>query len=135
MKDSEALAEMLGLIGRFNGMPNEHIQVQNQKPRGSKPFTAPKGKIWAQVGFKSSGKYITSIADKPCTRSTGMIYVQLFAPLNDGMLDAAELADQWADHLQFYRFEGLELLASEIIPIDNNPDFYQVNVHTPYTVN
>jgi len=137
MRDFDAKREMRKLIETFvsEGIKTEHFQFQNQPLEGGKPFTAPRNKIWAQVSFGGGDKRIVGLADKPCTRTFGMLFVQLFAPRNTGTDTALITAEKLAEHVQFYRKGGLELQAASVIEVPNNPDFYQVNVHTPYTVN
>ncbi|WP_151712960.1 phage tail terminator-like protein [Acinetobacter bereziniae] len=137
MRDIDAKREIRKLIETFTSkaIKKEHFQFQNQPLESGKPFTAPHNEIWAQVSFGGGDKRIVGLADKPCTRTTGMLFIQLFAPRNTGTDSALIVAEKLAEHVQFYRIGGLELQASSVIEVPNNPDFYQVNVHTPYTVN
>lgn len=137
MRDYDAKREMRKLIEAFTGkgIKKEHFRFQNEKLEGGKHFTAPHNEIWAQVSFGGGDKRIVGLADKPCTRTTGMLFIQLFAPRNTGTDSGLIVAEKLAEHVQFYSIGGLELQASSVIEVPNNPDFYQVNVHTPYTVN
>ncbi|EPF74605.1 phage tail terminator-like protein [Acinetobacter rudis] len=137
MRDFDAKREIRKRIESFvsKGIKKEHFQFQNQPLDGGKHFTAPHNEIWAQVSFGGGDKRIVGLADKPCTRTTGMLFIQLFAPRNTGTDSALIVAEKLAEHVQFYSVGGLELQASSVIEVPNNPDFYQVNVHTPYTVN
>lgn len=137
MRDIDAKREIRKLIETFTSkaIKKEHFQFQNQLLEGGKPFTPPHNEIWAQVSFGGGDKRIVGLADKPCTRTTGMLFIQLFAPRNTGTDPALIVAEKLAEHVQFYSIGGLELQASSVIEVPNNPDFYQVNVHTPYTVN
>lgn len=137
MRDFDAKREMRKLIEAFvnNGLKKEHCHFQNQPLRGGKHFTAPRNEIWAQVSFGGGDKRIVGLADKPCTRTFGMLFIQLFAPRNTGTDTILITAEKLAEHVQFHRKDGLELQAASVIEVHNNPDFYQVNIHTPYTVN
>ena len=137
MRDYDAKREMRKLVESFvsKGIKKEHFQFQNQPLDGGKHFTAPHNEIWAQVSFGGGDKRIVGLADKPCTRTTGVLFIQLFAPRNTGTDSILIVAEKLAEHVQFYSVGGLELQASSVIELPDNPDFYQVNVHTPYTVN
>lgn len=137
MRDFDAKREMRKLIESFTskGIKKEHFQFQNQPLGGGKHFTAPHKEIWAQVSFGGGDKRIVGLADKPCTRTFGMLFIQLFAPRNTGTDSVLIVAEKLAEHVQFYSISGLELQAASVIEVPNNPDFYQVNIHTPYTVN
>lgn len=137
MRDYDAKQAMRKHIEAFvgGGLKKEHCNFQNQSLRGGKHFTAPHKEIWAQVSFGGGDKRIVGLGDKPCTRTTGVLFIQLFAPRNTGTDSVLIVAEKLAEHVQFYRTGGLELQAASVIEVPNNPDFYQVNVHTPYTVN
>lgn len=138
MKDFEAKREIRKLIEQFTGsqiIKKEHFHFVNQPRKDGKPFIAPSNAIWAQVSFGGGDKDIVSIGNQPCTRTLGMLFIQVFAPLNTGTEQALIVAEKLGEYLQFQRIDKLEMQASSVIELPNNPDFYQVNVHVPYTVN
>ena len=135
MTNTEALQAILSCIGTFTGMKKSNIQLANNPLVGGKPYEPPKGEIWAKVTVRNAGSFISGIGDQPCTRTTGIVFIQLFAPLNSGTNDLSMLADKWSDHLQFYRVSHLELLEASIQDTGENNGYYQYNVNVAYRVN
>lgn len=84
-----------------------------------------------------------SLGDQPCTRTPGIVFIQLFAPLHSGTLELSKLADKWAEHMQFYKFGDLEMLQADILDAGHSSaigdpstmSFYQYNVNVSYRVN
>jgi len=129
MTNTEALQAILARVGIFTGMPKENIQLANNPLKDGKPYEPP--------------EFITGIGDKPCKRTVGIIFIQLFAPLHSGTLELSELADLWASHLEFYKVGDLELREASIIDAGHSSaigdpsamSFYQYNVNLSYQVN
>lgn len=135
MTNTEALQAILSRVGTFTGMKKTNIQLANNQIVKGKPFEPPKGEIWAKITVKNAGSFISGIGNKPCTRTTGIIFIQLFAPLNSGTSDLSLLADKWSDHLQFYSVNHLEMLEANILDSGENNGYYQYNVNVAYRVN
>lgn len=135
MTDTQAMQAILKRIGDFKDMPKEHIQTDNQPFFEGAPFSPPKDDIWAQVSISGAGRFIREISNTPSTRTTGIIFIQLFAPLNTGTINVSNMADKWANHLQFFTSGNLEIREASIIHPRNNPDFYQVNINISYVIN
>lgn len=143
MTNTEAMQAMLAHIGSFKGMPMQNVQLANQLRKDGKPFTAPANQIWAKITISNAQPFIASIGNKPRTRTVGIIFIQLFAPLSVGTIELSRLADLWAEHMAFYRTGHLEMLEAGIINVGHsaevgNPssmNFYQYNVNVSYRVN
>ena len=135
MTNTDALQAILSRIGTFIGMKKTNIQFANNPLIGGKPYEPPKSEIWAKVTVKNAGSFISGMGNKPCTRTTGIVYIQLFAPLNSGTHKLSILADKWSDHLQFYRVSHLEMLEASILDTGENNGYYQYNVNVAYRVN
>ena len=143
MTNTQALQAILARVGTFTGMPKANIQLANNPLVGGKPYEPPTGEIWAKVTVKNAGTFISSIGDQPCTRTPGIIFIQLFAPLHSGTLELSKLADKWAEHMQFYKFGDLEMLQADILDAGHSAaigdpstmSFYQYNVNVSYTMN
>lgn len=143
MSNTQALQAILARVGTFNGMPKANIQLANNPLVGGKPFEPPSNEIWAKVTVSNAGSFIAGIGDKPCKRTVGIIFIQLFAPLHSGTLELSELADLWASHLEFYKVGDLELREANIIDAGHSSaigdpssmSFYQFNVNVSYVVN
>lgn len=135
MTNTEALQAILRRVGTFTGMKKTNIQLANNPPVGGKPFEPPKGELWAKITIKNAGSFIYGIGNKPCTRTTGIVFIQLFAPLNSGTNDLSFLADKWSEHLQFYGMSHLEMLEASILDVGEDNGYYQYNVNVAYRIN
>ena len=135
MTNTEALQAILRRVGAFTGMEKSSIQLANNQIIKGKPFESPKGEIWARVTVKNAGSFISGIGNKPCTRTTGIVFIQLFAPLNSGTNDLSLLADKWSEHLQFYGESHLEMLEASILDVGEDNGYYQYNVNVAYRFN
>lgn len=143
MNNTQAIQAILARVRTFTGMPKENIQLANNPLKDGKPYESPEKEIWAKVTVSNAGSHITSVGDKPCKRTVGIIFIQLFAPLHSGTLELSELADLWASHLEFYKVGDLELREASIIDAGHSSaigdpsamSFYQYNVNVSYQVN
>lgn len=143
MTNTEALQAILARVGTFTGMPKANIQLANNPLVGGKSFEPPSNEIWAKITVKNAGTFISSIGDQPCTRTPGIVFIQLFAPLHSGTLELSMLADKWAEHMQFYKVGNLEMLQADILDAGyssaigdpSTMSFYQYNVNVSYRIN
>lgn len=136
MTNTQALRAILARVGTFTGMPKQNIQLANNPLVGGKPFEPPANEIWAKVTVKNAGSFISEIGSKPSTRTTGIVYIQLFAPLNTGTDLISQMADKWAEHMQFHKKDELELREASIIDVSTYGElYYQYNVNISYVVN
>lgn len=143
MTNTQVLRAILAHIGKFTGMTKANIQLANNPLVDGKPFEPPEKELWAKITVNNAGKFITGMGDKPCTRTTGIIFIQLFAPLNTGTDALSQLADKWAEHMEFYKIDHLELHEANIIDAGHSSaigdpssmSYYQYNVNVAYVVN
>ncbi|WP_180175963.1 phage tail terminator-like protein [Acinetobacter sp. YH12025] len=136
MTNTQALRAILARVGTFTGMPKPNIQLANNPLVDGKPFEPPANEIWAKVTVKNAGSFIAEIGSKPSTRTTGIVYIQLFAPLNTGTDLISQMADKWAEHMQFHKKDDLELREASIIDVSTHGElYYQYNVNILYVVN
>lgn len=135
MTNTQALRAILKQVKAFTGMPKEYIQLANAPPHEGKPFEPPENELWAKITVKNAGSFIAEIGAEPTTRTTGIIFIQLFAPLNTGTDALSQLADKWASHMQFHKADALELREAGILDAGDDGRFYQYSVNVPYVVN
>jgi len=143
MTNTEGLQAILMRVGTFTGMPEKYIQLANNELYEGQPFEAPEKELWAKITVSNAGKFISGIGNKPCTRTTGIVFIQLFAPLNSGTYELSLLADKWVEHMEFYSIGHLEMMEASIIDaghtsVIGNPSdlsFYQYNVNVAYRIN
>ncbi|WP_312970871.1 phage tail terminator-like protein [Acinetobacter gerneri] len=130
MTNEQVRQAITARLAAFTGIEQEKIQYSNMNG-----FSIPKAGLWCRVTIRNGGTFISGLADKPCTRTTGAITIQIFARKNTGVKSLSELADKWVQHLQFYRVEDLECLEANVIDVGEDDDFYQYNVTTNYRIN
>jgi len=143
MNNTQALRAILAHVGKFTGMPKDNIQLANNPLVDGKPFEPTENEIWAKVNVKNAGSFIAEIGDKPSTRTSGIIFIQLFAPLNTGTDGVSQIADLWSAHMQFHKADNLELREASILDAGlssaigdpSSMSFYQYNVNVSYIVN
>ncbi|AXY56809.1 hypothetical protein CDG60_09670 [Acinetobacter chinensis] len=143
MTNTQALRAIMARIGTFRGMLKEHIQLANNPLSEGKQFEPPEKELWAKVTVSNGGKFISGIGEKPCTRTTGIVFIQLFAPLNTGTDSLSQLADKWVEHLEFYKKDDLEMREASVIDAGHSSaigdpssmSYYQYNVNVAYVVN
>lgn len=143
MTNTQALRAILARVGTFTGMAKANIQLANNLLVDGKPFQPPESEIWAKITVKNAGAFIAEIGAQPSTRTTGIIFIQLFAPLNTGTDLLSQMADKWASHMQFYKIDNLELREASILDAGHSNaigdpssmSFYQYNVNIAYIVN
>lgn len=135
MTNTHALRAILARVGAFTGMAKANIQLANNPLVGGNQFEPPETEIWAKVTVKNGGSFITEIGEQPGTRTTGIIFIQLFAPLNTGTDLLSQMADKWAAHMQFHKADTLELREASILDAGDDGRFYQYSVNIPYILN
>ena len=135
MTNTQALRAILKQVKAFTGMPKEYVQLANAPLHEGKPFEPPESELWAKITVKNAGSFIAEIGEQPNTRTTGIIFIQLFAPLNTGTDALSQLADKWASHMQFHKADALELREASILDAGDDSRFYQYGVNVPYVVN
>jgi len=135
MTNTQALRAILARVGTFSGMSKQYIQLANNSTGGGKPFEPPENEIWAKITVKNAGSFISEIGSEPTARTTGIVFIQLFAPLNTGTDFLSQMADKWAAHMQFHKANALEMRAASILDAGDDGRFYQYSVNVPYVVN
>lgn len=143
MTNTQAMRAILARVGAFTGMAKANIQLSNNPTGNGKPFEPPENEIWAKVTVKNAGSFIAEIGDQPSTRTTGIVFIQLFAPLNTGTDEISQLADHWSAHMQFQKVGQLELREASILDAGlsstigdpSSMSYYQYNVNISYIVN
>ena len=143
MTNTQAMRAILARVGAFTGMAKANIQLANNPTGNGQPFEPPENEIWAKVTVKNAGSFIAEIGDQPSTRTTGIVFIQLFAPLNTGTDLLSQMADEWATHMQFHKVANLELREASILDAGissaigdpSSMSYYQYNVNISYIVN
>ena len=103
------------------------------KPNSPK-FERPAEGLWGRINFSGSIGMFAGFGDKPRTKQSGTMAVQLFVPKGDGWGDISEFASKLAEHLSWYDTGRLETHAANIIEVGEYDGQYQYNVSLPYII-
>lgn len=99
-------------------------------------FTPPSQGVWVRVSIRGGISQIVGMANEPCIRENGIIYIQVFDRENVGTFAVKNHADKLALHFKPRQIDKLEWLAPSVsyIGVDTN-GFIQYNVSIPYRYN
>lgn len=114
------------------GLPRKDITYPNDQDG---PFDPAGRTLWARLAHVPGLASSPEIGNGPVVRSTGLVIIQLFVPLDTGDLTITRAADTLVSHFQFYtapdaQFECFE--ASAAVIGDEGNGWWQVNVSIPY---
>lgn len=93
------------------------------------------GEPWVRLTIQHGESTAPYKGAEPGIRRTGLVMCQVFSkmtPSNRGSHQAMDVADSLAEHLQFYRVDGLETLVSSLNRVGEQDGYYQVNLTTPF---
>lgn len=93
----------------------------------------PPSGLWAQMYITHGLRNITSISDKPCTRRTGVVTIDVFVRKGQGTANINNLTDSLEDWFSFYQEGSLWLDAARTINDRGSDTYYQSTVYIPYT--
>ena len=87
---------------------------------------------WVRCTIQHGNSSAPYKGSEPGIRRTGLLQFQVFTPENKGSRPAALLADSLAEHFQFYRSGGLELLTASVQRVGPSEGWYQYNCTIPF---
>jgi hypothetical protein len=96
------------------------------------PFTMPQGQVWIRPNFLQVDNF-NIVVDKQVKRKTGILLIQVFAPLNKGDQEAISMVDQ-LDTLftnQRINYTVCESAVPRHIGDEGN-GWYQINVNIDF---
>ena len=112
----------------FTGLDQQSKGYENRQD--VKP---PMSGLWAQMYITHGLRNITSISDKPCTRRTGVVTIDVFVRKGQGTANINQLTDSLEDWFSFYQDSSLWLDAARTINDRGSDTYYQSTVYIPYT--
>ena len=113
-----------GVPVAYDGAPNGpsvDAAIANQEP-------------WARLTIQHGDSFVAGLGSEPCVRRPGLIMCQVFTKDNQGSRQAYQIADSLVEHLEFWRTDHLETLASSVRRAGPSDGWYQLNVSTPFRV-
>lgn len=129
MMPHEAKIAMRALIDGF-------IPLKGRLKWPNRTFSIPTSGIWGNVTFMGGDGFIAGLSSNPLTRHTGVLSIQLLDREGNGEAELSMMADALGNHLSYYQYQGLELLAYSRIEVGSTDNgFFQMNINVPYRVN
>ena len=114
----------------FAGIDQARIQYPN-----AAFINTPEDGLWCDVNILWGNSVISGVADKPCTRRTGVISINCMARLNTNEVTITKLADAWLAHFEYFTVGGLECLQGQAQNLGNDGDFLQYNITINFRAN
>ena len=87
---------------------------------------------WVRCTIQHGDSFAPYKGASPGVRRTGLTQLQVFTPERKGSRPAALLADSLAEHFQFYRSHGLELLTASVQRVGPENGWYMYLVSLPW---
>lgn len=87
---------------------------------------------WVRCTIQHGDSSAPYKGSEPGIRRTGIAQIQVFTREDRGSRPAALLADSLAEHLQFYRSGGLEMLTASVQRVGPSDGWYQYNCSLPF---
>lgn len=117
-----------GRFAAFTGLTNSRKGYENRQD----PPPPPTGQ-WANIHIDHVLRKVASIGDKPCTRRTGTVTIQVFDRRGAGTASINRLTDEIEDYFSFYQEGNLWLDAAVTINDRGSDTYYESTVYIPYT--
>lgn len=117
-----------GRFAAFDGLTNSRKGYENRQD----PKPPPTGQ-WANIHIDHVLRRVSSIGDKPCTRRTGTVTIQVFDRRGAGTASINRLTDEIEDYFSFYQEGNLWLDAAVTINDRGSDTYYESTVYIPYT--
>lgn len=116
-------------LASWDGVPVEYDGAP-QSPALKAAIEAKQS--WVRCTIQHGDSFAPYKGASPGVRRTGLAQFQVFTPERQGSRPAALLADSLAEHFQFYRDAGLELLTASVQRVGPSDGWYQYNCTIPF---
>jgi len=114
--------------------PNVPIAWPNVEFTPKDDYDEATHEAWARITAQNAGsvqKTIGAVGSRRW-RVSGIVFVQIFAPLGNGANEGLAIADDVVTALRGITTSGVRLKASTVEAVGRDTAFYQVNVNTPF---
>jgi hypothetical protein len=116
-------------LATWDGVPVEY----DGAPQTPALKTAIEAKqSWVRCTIQHGDSSAPYKGSEPGIRRTGIAQIQVFTREDRGSRPAALLADSLAEHLQFYRSGGLEMLTANVQRVGPDNGWYMYLVRAPW---
>ncbi|MEG3078479.1 phage tail terminator-like protein [Halomonas sp. 5021] len=116
-------------LASWDGVPVEY----DGAPQSQELIAAIEAKqSWARATIQHGNSSAPYKGSEPGIRRTGLLTFQIFTDKDKGSRPAALLADSLAEHFQFYRSGGLELLTASVQRVGPDSGWYMYLVSVPF---
>lgn len=92
----------------------------------------PKAWVRFSIAGGFDGAFQASLGPTPIQRHTGVVFVQVFAPMDKGASEALTLADTAAAVFRGQSTAGVTFRTPSVNAVGSDGTFYQVNVTAPF---
>lgn len=92
----------------------------------------PAGASWVRISVLPGDRRRVTLGPTPRRRRVGIISVQTFSPLGDGLLDATAISDDVEAAFDGATISGLRLFAPRTERVGPAGGWYQMNTLTPF---
>ncbi|MFJ5538538.1 hypothetical protein [Vreelandella titanicae] len=113
-------------------IPQAVSQARSGTPRGP----------WIRFTIIWSKAFTAGVGSTPCRRIPGVITAEIYYPrvdinsvasvANDASLETLRIADSLSDHFQYWQDDKLSTLATSVVNVDPEDDWYRRNVVTDF---
>ncbi|MGE6580398.1 phage tail terminator-like protein [Vreelandella aquamarina] len=117
-------------LASWDGVPVEYDGAP-QTPELKAAIEAKQS--WVRCTIQHGASLVASISNRPETRRTGIIQLQVFTPENRGSRPAALLADSLAAHFEYHQDGHLTTDAASVQRVGESDGWYQYNVGVPFS--
>lgn len=130
MNQEQAYTAIIQCMQSFTGIEQAKIKYPN-----SPIFTPPDEGIWLRFVVNWGGAFISGLAEKPCTRKTGVVQIQVFDRPHNHEINMERMTDKLLDHFQYYSISHLEFLQGQSSSTQRDNDFVWKTVSIGFRVN
>lgn len=116
-------------LANWPGVPAAYDGVRNS-PAVDQAIAAKES--WVRCTIQHGVSLVASISDRPETRRTGLIMLQVLTPENTGSRPAALLADSLANQFEYWQDGHLTTTTASVQRIGPSDGWYQYNVSVPF---
>ncbi|RUR52696.1 hypothetical protein [Vreelandella populi] len=115
-----------------NIIPEGVSKARNSNPRGP----------WVRFVVITSKAFTAGVGESPCRRVPGVITAEIYCPrvdvdkplgvVGNPTLETLRIADSLAEHFQYWQTAKLSTLATSVVNVDPEDDWFRRNVVTDF---
>ena len=106
----------------FDNVPNSPAVVAAMESKSN----------WLRLTIQHGSSFTAGMGQNPCTRRTGVVFIQIFTNRDIGSKPAMDLASALAAHIEHWQQGRLSTQAASLNRVGPQDGWYQVNVSCPF---